>query len=74
VRLLVSAQQRAELAQAVHDIEKIETATEPRFQELFVAAMAFPHATAPTPHLASILDLPARQGLGQASGRRRRRT
>ena len=36
---------------------KIETATEPRFQELFVAAMAFPHATAPSPNLASVVDL-----------------
>ena len=27
-------------------VEKIETAVEPRFQEHFVDAMAFPHATA----------------------------
>lgn len=73
VRLLVSAQQRAELAQTVHEIEKIETATEPQFQDLFVAAMAFPHATAPSPHLAAILDLPAHQGQGHTSQRRRRR-
>ena len=32
---------------AVRDVVKIETATEPRFQELFVAAMAFPYGAAP---------------------------
>ena len=39
-------------------VTKIETATEPRFQELFVAAMAFPHGSAVAP---------------AATGRRRRR-
>jgi len=76
VRMLVSRSQRAEIAKAVSDIEKIETATEPRFQDLFVAAMAFPHATAPSPHLASIVELPPRiesEG-GPGHGRRRRRT
>ncbi len=75
-RILLSAQQRAEIAQAVVDIEKIETATEPRFQELFVDAMAFPHATAPSPHLAQVVTLPARiesESTG-SRGRRRRRT
>ena len=75
VRMLVSGAQRAEVAAAVRDIEKIETATEPRFQELFVAAMAFPHATAPSPHLAEVVTLPERiepEG-GAGRGRRRRR-
>jgi len=72
VRMLVSAQQRDEIAEAVGRIEKIETATEPRFQDLFVAAMAFPHDTAPSPHLAEIVDLPERPAI-QASGRQRRR-
>ena len=40
---------------------KIETAIEPRFQEHFVAAMAFPHSTAPNPHLAQLVELPARR-------------
>ena len=30
-------------------VEKIETAVEPRFQEHFVEAMAFPHQTAAEP-------------------------
>jgi len=55
---LLSRAARAEMEAAVRGVTKIETATEPRFQELFVAAMAFPHATAAVPHLASIVDLP----------------
>ena len=73
VRLLVSGAQRDEVAAAVHAIEKIETATEARFQELFVAAMAFPHASAPSPHLARIVTLPERTTADAAGGRRRRR-
>ena len=73
VRLLVSAQQRHEIAAAVRQIEKIETATEPRFQDLFVAAMAFPHATAPSPHLRAIVDLPERTEAQDGAGRGRRR-
>ncbi|MDG1366931.1 MAG: ASKHA domain-containing protein [Acidimicrobiales bacterium] len=72
VRMLVSGQQRDEVAAAVRDIEKIETATEPRFQELFVAAMAFPHASAPSPHLAEVVRLPKRIE-SEGSGRRGRR-
>jgi uncharacterized 2Fe-2S/4Fe-4S cluster protein (DUF4445 family) len=67
---LLSATARAEMEAAVRAIEKIETATEPRFQELFVAAMAFPHATAPNPHLEQLVTLPERKA---ATGRRRRR-
>lgn len=73
VRMLLSAQQREEVAQAVIDIEKIETATEPRFQDLFVSAMAFPHATAPSPHLAQIVTLPERIESETSGGRGRRR-
>jgi uncharacterized 2Fe-2S/4Fe-4S cluster protein (DUF4445 family) len=71
VRALVSGAQRAEIAAAVRRVTKIETATEPRFQELFVAAMAFPHATAPTPHLAGLVELPERRVT--RTGRRRPR-
>ena len=62
--------QRAEIAAAVRRVTKIETATEPRFQELFVAAMAFPHATAPTPHLAGA----GRRCRTRAAGTGRRRS
>ncbi|MCY4103410.1 MAG: ASKHA domain-containing protein [bacterium] len=57
-RLLLSRSQRGEIEQLSERIVKIETATEPRFQELFVAAMAFPHETAPTTHLEQVVDLP----------------
>jgi len=74
VRMLVSASQRSEIANTVRAIEKIETAIEPRFQELFVDAMAFPHKTAPSPHLARIVDLPVPSSASQRPrGRRRRR-
>jgi uncharacterized 2Fe-2S/4Fe-4S cluster protein (DUF4445 family) len=78
VQALLSRELRAEMEQAVRDVVKIETATEPRFQELFVAAMAFPHATAPSPHLARLVTLPERSERSDRSdaggrGRRRRR-
>ena len=75
-RLLLSRAQRSEIEQVSEHIIKIETATEARFQELFVAAMAFPHETAPSPHLAQVVDLPSPDG-GQspyaAAGTQRRR-
>lgn len=73
IRMLVSGEQRREVADAVVAIEKIETATEPRFQELFVAAMAFPHDSAPSPHLATVVDLPERPAASDSGRPRRRR-
>ena len=73
VRMLLSGQQRVEIEQVVRSVIKIETATESRFQELFVAAMAFPHDTEPTPHLASVIDLPEPAAIDPDQGRRRRR-
>lgn len=78
VRALLSAEQRRELAAIPALVTKIETATEPRFQELFVAAMGFPHSTEPTPHLATMVDLPppgefATHDAGQPGRRRRSR-
>jgi uncharacterized 2Fe-2S/4Fe-4S cluster protein (DUF4445 family) len=58
VRALVSAGQRAEIESVVERVEKIETATEPRFQELFVEAMGFPDSSTPTPHLSEETVLP----------------
>ena len=48
VRALLSGEQRLDMEAAVQNVTKIETAIEPRFQELFVTALAFPHSTAPT--------------------------
>ena len=72
VRALVSGSQRCEMEAAVRTVTKLETATEPRFQELFVAAMGFPHTTAPTPHLSGIIDLPERRAPATSSRRRGR--
>ncbi len=65
VRALLSGRQRSEMEQVVRSINKIETATEPRFQELFVAAMALPHATATNPLLAAVVNLPERREMSQ---------
>jgi len=76
VQSLLSRKLRREMEDAVRKVTKIETATEPRFQQLFVEAMAFPHKTAETPNLATVIDLPAKSlnsNDGQLrSGRRRR--
>lgn len=75
VRALVSASQRREIEAAVRRVEKIETAIEPRFQELFVGAMGFPHTSAPTPNLAieTTLPVPRPKPEGARTRRRRRR-
>ena len=73
-RMLVSGSQRAEAERAARDAVKIETATEARFQELFVAAMSLPHETAPTPHLEQAVDLPSRPAAdSETAGTKRRR-
>ncbi len=67
---------RDQIEAVVHDIHKVETAIEPRFQEHFVNANAIPHAVDPFPNLFSTLTLPNvsfnTQGSG-GDGRRRRR-
>jgi uncharacterized 2Fe-2S/4Fe-4S cluster protein (DUF4445 family) len=73
VRALLSMQARDELEAAARAVVKIETATEPQFQALFVSAMAFPHATAPSPHLGAVVTLPERTASADAAGGRRRR-
>jgi uncharacterized 2Fe-2S/4Fe-4S cluster protein (DUF4445 family) len=73
IRALLSRALRVEVESAVRKVTKIETATEPRFQELFVHAMAFPHAVAPNPHLAALVALPERTEPASSSGRTRRR-
>ncbi len=72
LRALLSRQQREELESVVARVTRVETATEPRFQELFVAALAFPHTRTPTPHLAEVVSLPApTTSAGMRAGRRR---
>jgi uncharacterized 2Fe-2S/4Fe-4S cluster protein (DUF4445 family) len=73
VEALLSRTLRREMEDAVAGVTKVETATEPRFQELFVAAMSFPHAVVPTPHLADEITLPRARGEEPDPSRRRRR-
>ncbi len=81
VLALLSAAARGDIEALVPTITKVETATEAKFQEHFVDAMAIPHATAEYPHLSGALALPERRfanaaaagGGGQGGGRRRRR-
>lgn len=72
---LLNVAARREIEAVVRNIEKVETAVEPRFQEHFVSAMALPHKTARFPNLETLVSLPAvrfEQG-AEDGGRRRRR-
>jgi uncharacterized 2Fe-2S/4Fe-4S cluster protein (DUF4445 family) len=73
VRALVSHEQRTEMEAAARVITRVETAMEPRFQELFVAAMALPHKSAPTLHLAAATSLPDRAEPDPTARKKRRR-
>ena len=73
---LLNRAARAEIEGVVRRVEKIETAIEPRFQELFVGAMAIPHDTDPYPRLGAAVTLPPRRTSSQperADRPRRRR-
>jgi uncharacterized 2Fe-2S/4Fe-4S cluster protein (DUF4445 family) len=69
---LLNAASRKEIAGVVSHIEKVETAIEPRFQEHFVAAMAFPHRSDPFPNLRKAVTLPEPPA-EDTGGRNRRR-
>ena len=74
---LVDTAQRAVIERFVRQIEKIETAIEPRFQEHFINASAIPNSDDPFMTLKSVLPLPDVNfntgGGDSASGGRRRR-
>ncbi len=70
---LLNLAARAEIEGVVRKIEKIETAIEPNFQNLFVAAMAIPNKTDAFPNLSLRVDLPAPKETNGEAGRRRRR-
>ncbi len=55
---LLDRSSRDEIAKVVRNIEKVETAVEPSFQQHFVEAMAIPHRTAIYEHLSKAVDLP----------------
>ncbi|HET6600814.1 MAG TPA: ASKHA domain-containing protein [Gaiella sp.] len=69
---LVNRAAREEIERVVRDVEKVETAVEPRFQEHFVHAMAIPHETDPYERLARSVPLPARRTAPTARRPRRR--
>ncbi|WP_413221166.1 ASKHA domain-containing protein [Tritonibacter mobilis] len=76
---LLNTDARREIENTVRQIEKIETAVEPRFQEHFVNASAIPNSADPFPILESVVTLPSvsfntagAEG-GRGAGRRRRR-
>jgi uncharacterized 2Fe-2S/4Fe-4S cluster protein (DUF4445 family) len=71
---LLDQKARVEIEEVVRQIEKVETAVEPRFQEHFVEAMAIPHKTAAFPELSRAVKLPGpKPAVGTASARARRR-
>jgi uncharacterized 2Fe-2S/4Fe-4S cluster protein (DUF4445 family) len=74
---LLDAKSRDVIEGLVRRIEKVETAIEPRFQQLFVEAMAIPHKTATYTHLRKVVELPPpKESTSQSEtrGRRPRRT
>ncbi len=71
---LLSGDARREIERVALSIEKIETATEPRFQEHFVDAMAIPHRTAEYPYLSRVMPLPPRTTAARRPRRRKAAT
>ena len=73
---LLNIDARTEIEGTVRQIEKVETAIAPRFQEHFVNASAMPNAADPFPILNGVVTLPEvsfNSGDGESGGRRRRR-
>ncbi|WP_315923562.1 ASKHA domain-containing protein [Mesorhizobium sp. SP-1A] len=58
---LLNRDHRREIEDEVHRIEKIETALEPHFQQIFIDAMALPNKVDPFPKLAEAVKLPPRK-------------
>ncbi|ATN34457.1 drug:proton antiporter [Rhizobium sp. ACO-34A] len=77
---LLNRDHRREIEETVRRIEKIETALEPNFQQLFVNAMALPNKVDAFPHLSTVVTLPEPKtpadgdAGGEGGGRRRRRS
>ena len=75
---LIDIDQRAAIEKTVQQIEKIETAIEPKFQEHFVNASAIPNSDEPFTLLNAAVPLPdvnfnTGGSGGESGGRRRRR-
>jgi uncharacterized 2Fe-2S/4Fe-4S cluster protein (DUF4445 family) len=71
---LLNSQSRDTIETLVKNIEKIETAMEPKFQDYFVDAMAFPNKKDPFPNLFTVVARPVfKEVSDNSSGRKRRR-
>ncbi|MGH6959828.1 MAG: ASKHA domain-containing protein, partial [Dongiaceae bacterium] len=73
---LLNRMARDEIERVVRQVEKVETAVEPLFQQHFVEAMAIPHKTAAYPHLRAAVALPEPKestAVTEDGARRRRR-
>ena len=76
---LLNRNHRREIEAEVRRIEKIETALEPHFQQLFIDAMALPNKVDPFPKLSAAVKLPPRKTVsadgiaGDSTPRRRGR-
>ena len=72
IALLDNASRR-KIEELVRQVEKIETAIEPRFQQHFVEAMGIPHSTAQYAHLRKAVELPAPKAAAPRSNTRTHR-
>jgi uncharacterized 2Fe-2S/4Fe-4S cluster protein (DUF4445 family) len=70
---LLNNKSRNTIELLVANIEKIETAMEPKFQQYFVDAMAFPNKTDPFPNLFSVVEKPVDKVATEVPGSRKRR-
>jgi uncharacterized 2Fe-2S/4Fe-4S cluster protein (DUF4445 family) len=70
---LLNNKSRNTIESLVTNIEKIETAMEPKFQQYFVDAMAFPNKTDPFPNLFSVVEKPVDKVATEVPGSRKRR-
>ena len=70
---LLNLAARSEIEATVREIEKVETAVEPAFQEHFVSATNIPHATAPFSGLRATTPLPDVSYNASSGPRKRRR-
>ncbi|KQZ81937.1 drug:proton antiporter [Mesorhizobium sp. Root157] len=65
---LLNRNHRREIEDEVHRIEKIETALEPHFQQIFIDAMALPNKVDAFPHLSLAVKLPPKKNLSDDGG------
>jgi uncharacterized 2Fe-2S/4Fe-4S cluster protein (DUF4445 family) len=71
---LLNVAARREIEEVVRRIEKIETAIEPKFQDYFVDAMAFPNKNDTFPKLFAVVNRPgSKAGASSSADRRTRR-